>query len=52
MAKLNVFYTHKQNVRDNNSFSPSAGKPDHVVKQFVRSGKVDVTDGWMPLTQE
>lgn len=52
MANLKVFYSPNQTVHDNNSFSPSAGKPEHVVKQFQRTGRVDVRSDWLPLTQE
>ena len=52
MANLKVFYSPNQTVRDNNSYSPSAGKPEQVVKQFLRTGRVDVRDGWMPLSQD
>jgi len=52
MANLKVFYSPNQTVRDNSSYSPSAGKPEHVVKQFLKTGRVDVRSGWLPLTQE
>jgi acetoin utilization deacetylase AcuC-like enzyme len=50
--KLTVFYNPKQTVRDNErSFSPSAGKPEHVVKQFSKNPRVKVVSEWEPLTQ-
>jgi acetoin utilization deacetylase AcuC-like enzyme len=52
MTNLKIFYSPKQTVRDNTSFSPSAGKPEHVVNQFQKTGRVDVRSGWMPLTQD
>jgi len=52
MANLKVFYSPNQTVRDNNSYSPSAGKPHHVVNQFQKTGRVDVRSGWNPLNQE
>lgn len=51
MANLKVFYSPNQTVRDNTSYSPSAGKPEHVVNQFLKTGRVDIRSGWMPLTQ-
>lgn len=50
MTNLKVFYSRNQTVQDNNSYSPSAGKPEHVVAQFLRTGRVDVQSGWSPLT--
>jgi len=52
MTNLKVFYSPNQTVRDNSSYSPSAGKPEQVVKQFVRTGRVDINDRWHPLTQD
>lgn len=52
MANLKVFYCPNQTVRDNSSYSPSAGKPEHVVNQFLKTGRVDVRSGWLPLTPE
>lgn len=51
MANLKVFYSPNQTVRDNTSYSPSAGKPEHVVNQFLKTGRVDIRSGWLPLTQ-
>lgn len=52
MTSLKIFYSPKQTVRDNNSFSPSAGKPEHVVNQFLETGRVDVDTQWHPITQK
>jgi len=52
MANLKVFYSPNQTVRDNNSFSPSAGKPEHVVNQYQKTRRVDVISSWSPLTQQ
>lgn len=51
MQKLNVFYSPNQSVNNNNSFSPSAGKPEHVVNQFLKSGRVNISADWKPLSQ-
>ena len=52
MDKLSVFYNPSQTVRDNNSFSPSAGKPEHVVKLFSKNPRVRVVEDWKPLTRD
>lgn len=52
MTTLKVFYSPNQTVRDNNSFSPSAGKPEQVVNQFQRTGRIDIRSGWLPLTRK
>jgi acetoin utilization deacetylase AcuC-like enzyme len=52
VKKLNVFYNPAQTVRDNNSFSPSAGKPEHVVQLYSKSSHVNVSEDWKPLTRE
>ena len=52
MEKLAVFYNPSQTVRDNNSFSPSAGKPEHIVKLFSKNPRVRVIEDWKPLTRE
>lgn len=52
MANLKVFYSPNQTVRDNNSYSPSAGKPEHVVNQFLKTGRIDLRSGWLPLSQD
>lgn len=52
MTNLKVFYSPNQTVRDNSSFSPSARKPELVVEQFQKTGRIDVRSGWLPLTQE
>lgn len=51
MRTLKVFYSPSQSVINNNSFSPSAEKPEHVVNQFLKSGRVDVISGWNPLSR-
>lgn len=52
MDKLAVFYNPSQTVRDNNSFSPSAGKPEHVVRLFSKNPTVRVVEDWKPLTRD
>ena len=52
MQKLSVFYSPHQSVSNNNSFSPSAGKPEHIVKLFSRNPAVNIVDNWEPLTRE
>lgn len=51
MKKLAVFYTPKQSVSNNESFSPSAGKPAKVVELFNKSNRVHVVDNWSPVSQ-
>lgn len=50
MKNLLVFYNDNQNVFDNNSFSPSAGKPVHVVSRFAQSSYVKIISNWKPLS--
>ena len=52
MEKLAVFYNPIQTVRDNDSFSPSAGKPEHVVNLFSKNPKVRIFQEWKPLTRD
>lgn len=52
MTKLSVFYTAKQSVEDNKSFSPSAGKPRHIVQLFSKNPRVEVVGNWNPVTEQ
>lgn len=49
MKKLPIFYTPEQSVEHNDSFSPSAGKPKHVVAMYLKNPRVEVITGWEPL---
>lgn len=51
MKKLNVFYSSNQSVNNNSSLSPSAGKPEQIVNQFQKTGRVKVSSDWLPLSQ-
>lgn len=37
---MKVFYNNKQSVAVNHSFSPSAGKPEHVVGHWLKQGLI------------
>lgn len=50
MKKLKVFYTPRQNVAKNKSFSPSAGKPRKVVESWKKTGWIDIIEA-KPLLQ-
>ena len=50
MDKLVTFYNPRQNVDENDSFSPSAGKPRLVVEAYADSLKI-ISD-WSPVTKE
>ncbi len=52
MEKLAVFYNQNQTVRNNNSFSPSAGKPEHVTNMYRRNPRVEVISSFKPLARE
>ena len=52
MEKLAIFYNPAQTVRDNSSFSPSAGKPEHVVNLFSKNARVKVVSTWNPLSEQ
>jgi len=50
MDKLITFYNEKQSVAQNDSFSPSAGKPKLVVERFGE--KIKVINNWYPILKE
>lgn len=52
MNKLSVFYSAKQSVEDNKSFSPSAGKPKHIVELFSKNPRVEIVENWKPVTEQ
>ena len=52
MEKLAVFYNPSQTVRNNNSFSPSAGKPEHVTNMYRKNPRVEVVGSFKPLARE
>jgi len=50
---MKVFYNPKQSVENNPSFSPSAGKPAKVVKDWLDSGlHIEIVDNFYPVTRE
>ncbi len=51
-SDLAVFYNVEQTVPDNQSFSPSAGKPAHVVNMYRYNPRVRVVNDWKPLTED
>ena len=50
MDKLVTFYNPRQNVDENDSFSPSAGKPRLVVEAYAESLKI--LSDWWPVARE
>jgi acetoin utilization deacetylase AcuC-like enzyme len=50
-STLKVFYNENQNVVNNDSFSPSAGKPKLVVERFKSYPSVEIVSDWLPLTR-
>lgn len=50
--KLKVFYNENQSVKDNPSFSPSAGKPALVAELFSQNPKVSIESNFLPLTRD
>ena len=48
--KLHVFYHPNQTAAENDSFSPSAGKPAMVVEAIRRKPRVTTVSDWRPLT--
>lgn len=52
MKKLSVFYSPKQSVEDNKSFSPSAGKPRYIVELFSKNPRVQIVENWNPVTEQ
>ncbi len=49
---LKVFYSNKQNVRANSSFSPSAGKPEQVVISWKARNQPFEIVSFEPVTRE
>lgn len=49
---LRVHYSPFQSVTANDSFSPSAGKPELLVQQLENTPSVSITANWLPLTPE
>jgi len=49
---MKVFYNQAQSVASNSSFSPSAGKPEKVAKQFQEkfAGKIEFVSDFKPLS--
>lgn len=52
MEKLAVFYNPSQTVRNNNSFSLSAGKPEHVTNMYRKNPRVEVISSFKPIARE
>ncbi len=50
--RLKVFYNENQNVTDNNSISPSAGKPKLFIDEIKSFPEVEIISDWLPLTRE
>jgi len=48
--KLKVFYNTNQSVKDNNSFSPSAGKPALIATEFAKNPNVEIVSQFQPLS--
>jgi acetoin utilization deacetylase AcuC-like enzyme len=51
-GKLSVFYHPKQNVPQNDSFSPSAGKPSLLVDRIKRYPEVHILDNFEPISKD
>jgi len=49
---ITVFYNEKQNVTNNNSYSPSASKPKKVYDLFKNNPFVTIHSDWEPITKE
>lgn len=49
---MKVFYNHNQSVSQNNSFSPSAGKPYLFVKKIKTNSLIDIVSNWQPISIE
>ena len=48
---MKIFYNENQTVSDNDSFSPSAGKPAKVAEQYSKFGRqVQIVGDFKPLT--
>lgn len=52
MDKLAVFYSPNQNVYNNNSASPSAGKPEHVANMFRKNPHVEIFGNFKPINRQ
>lgn len=52
MTALKVFFDQRQNVANNTSFSPSAGKPARVVEEWQRQGYAIELAPVNPVTRE
>jgi len=51
MKPIAVFYRPEQSVFNNESYSPSAGKPQKVVERFLKHSQVQIMYDWAPLTR-
>ncbi len=51
MKPIAIFYRPEQNVLNNQSYSPSAGKPQKVVDRFLNHPEVETQSTWAPLTR-
>lgn len=49
---LKVFYSPNQSVKSNQSFSPSAGKPEIVVRSWIASGKTFELVDFAPVSRD
>lgn len=49
---MRVFFNENQNVPDNDSFSPSAGKPKQVIESWTKLGIPFKTEKFSPVTRE
>lgn len=52
MEKLQVFYNSQQNVRENRSRSPSAGKPEKLINLLDRVDQVQIQSAFEPITKK
>lgn len=52
MRELVVFYNSLQSVSSNESFSPSAGKPELTVERFRNNPRVKIVSDWAPISRE
>ena len=48
---MKVFYSQHQSVSDNDSYSPSAGKPAHLVAQWLERYPIEIVEP-QPVTPE
>ena len=49
---ITVFYKENQNVNNNKSYSPSAGKPKKVYDLFKNNSHVSINSDWKPITRQ